>query len=56
MYCKLLDEAVRELKGEKILEPGRYYLSVYTYDNQSGAYTVNVKGKTWNVQENFTYK
>ena len=37
-----------ELKGEKILEPGRYYLSVYTYDNQSGAYTVNVKGNLKN--------
>ena len=32
------------LKGEKTLEPGRYYLSVYTYDNQEGNYTVNIKG------------
>lgn len=33
------------LKGEKILEPGRYYLTVYNYDNKSGDYTVNIKGE-----------
>lgn len=32
------------LKGEKTLEPGRYYLNVYNYEDKSGNYTVNVQG------------
>ncbi|MGG5461066.1 collagenase [Clostridium sp. B9] len=38
------------MKGEKFLEPGRYYINVYTYDEKSGDYNMVLRGAVANSE------
>ncbi|GAA0070485.1 collagenase ColA [Clostridium sardiniense] len=42
MYPTSNDNVLKE--GEATLKPGRYYISVYSYDGKAGDYTLNVNG------------